>query len=133
MWSSVSPRQAGTMLVYNRDSLADVSGDLELRFRDAPGVAAVVLPRLRQLLVHKRAIVAFPATIGGRRKYVQAQLRFPNADRTEISSFVALVVDAERPAARAPAGDDDVAAGQRAAPGRLSASSTSRCATPPAR
>ncbi len=94
VWSSVSPRQAGTMLVYNRDSLADVSGDLELRFRDAPGVAAVVLPRLQQLLVHKRAIVAFPATIGGRRKYVQAQLRFPNADRTEISSFVALVVDA---------------------------------------
>ena len=46
-----------------------------------PGVAAVVLPRLQQLLEHKRAIVAFPATIGGRKKYVQAQLRFPNADR----------------------------------------------------
>ena len=39
------------------------------------------LPRLQQLLEHKRAIVAFPATIGGRKKYVQAQLRFPNADR----------------------------------------------------
>ena len=34
------------MLVYNRDSLADDSGDLDRRFRDAPGVAAVILPRL---------------------------------------------------------------------------------------
>ena len=86
---------ANTMLVYNRDSLADDSGDLDRRFRDAPGVGAVILPRLQQLLEHKRAIVAFPATIGGRRKYVQAQLRFPSADRDAISSFVALVVDAE--------------------------------------
>ena len=94
VWSSLSRQRPGTMFVYNRDSLADVSGDLDMRFRDAPGVAAVVLPRLQQLLEHKRAIVAFPATIGGRKKYVQAQLRFPNADRTEIASFVALVVDA---------------------------------------
>jgi signal transduction histidine kinase len=95
VWSSVSERQRGTMLVYNRDSLADVSGDLELRFRAAPGVAAAIVPRLQQLLEHKRAIVAFPAAIGGRKKYVQVQLRFPSAVRTEISSFVALVVDAE--------------------------------------
>ena len=94
VWSAVAPRRAGTMYVYNRDSLADTSGDLDLRFRDAPGVAAVVLPRLQQLLEHKRAIVAFPATIGGRRKYVQAQLRFPTPDRTMFSSFIALVVDA---------------------------------------
>jgi len=95
VWSAVSPQQAHTMLVYNRDSLADDSGDLDRRFRDAPGVAAVILPRLRQLLEHKRAIVAFPATIGGRRKYVQVQLRFPSPDRDTFSSFIALVVDAE--------------------------------------
>ncbi len=95
VWSAVSPQQANTMLVYNRDSLADVSGDLDRRFRDAPGVAALVMPRLRQLLEHKRAIVAFPATIGGRRKYVQVQLRFPSPDRDTFSSFIALVVDAE--------------------------------------
>ena len=95
VWSAVAPQQANTMLVYNRDSLADGSGDLDRRFRDAPGVAAVVVPRLRQLLEHKRAIVAFPATIGGRRKYVQVQLRFPSPDRDTFSSFIALVVDAE--------------------------------------
>ena len=94
VWSAAARERAGTMFVYNRDSLADVSGDLDLRFRNAPGVAAVVLPRLQQLLVHKRAIVAFPATIGGRKKYVQAQLRFPSPDRERISSFIALVVDA---------------------------------------
>lgn len=95
VWSAVSPQQANTMLVYNRDSLADDSTDLDRRFRDAPGVGAVILPRLQQLLEHKRAIVAFPATIGGRRKYVQIQLRFPSADRDSFSSFIALVVDAE--------------------------------------
>lgn len=95
VWSAVSREHRGTMFVYNRDSLAEDSGDLERRFRDAPGVAAVILPRLRELLEHKRAIVAFPADIGGRRKYVQVQLRFPSADRDEIASFVALVVDAE--------------------------------------
>jgi signal transduction histidine kinase len=94
VWSSVAREHAGTMFVYNRDSLADVSGDLELRFRNAPGVAAMVLPRLQQLLVHKRAIVAFPATIGGRKKYVQVQLRFPNPNRDRIASFIGLVVDA---------------------------------------
>ncbi|MGD9904101.1 MAG: sensor histidine kinase [Vicinamibacterales bacterium] len=94
VWSSAARERAGTMYVYNRDSLADISGDLELRFRDAPGVAAEILPRLEQLLEHKRAIVAFPATIGGRRKYVQAQLRFPTPERTMFSSFIALVVDA---------------------------------------
>lgn len=95
VWSAISSQQANTMLVYNRDSLAEDSTDLDRRFRDAPGVGAVILPRLRQLLEHKRAIVAFPATIGGRRKYVQTQLRFPSADRDAFSSFIALVVDAE--------------------------------------
>jgi signal transduction histidine kinase len=95
VWSQVSSDMRDRLLVYNRDSLADQSADLDRRFRDAPGVGAVILPRLRQLLEHKRAIVAFPATIGGRRKYVQAQLRFPSAARDTFSSLVALVVDAE--------------------------------------
>ncbi len=95
VWSAVSTEARGQLLVYNRLGLADQSGDLERRFRDAPGVGAVVLPRLRELLEHKRAIVAFPATIGGRRKYVQVQLRFSTATRDTMSSLVALVVDAE--------------------------------------
>jgi len=95
VWSEISAVLPNRLLVYNRDSLDDQSPDLERRFRDAPEVGAVILPRLRQLLQHKRAIVAFPATIGGRRKYVQAQLRFPSAARDTFSSLVALVVDAE--------------------------------------
>ncbi len=95
VWSAVAPQDQEKMLVYNRDSLAEDSTDLDRRFRDAPGVGAMILPRLQQLLEHKRAIVAFPATIGGRRKYVQAQLRFPSPERFTISSFIALVVDAE--------------------------------------
>ncbi|MEZ5292192.1 MAG: HAMP domain-containing sensor histidine kinase [Vicinamibacterales bacterium] len=96
VWSAVAPTLKDRLLVYNRDSLADSSADdLDLRFRDAPGVGAVILPRVQQLLEHKRAIVAFPAVIGGHRKYVQAQLRFPNANRDAVSSFIAVVVDAE--------------------------------------
>ncbi|MCC6992785.1 MAG: hypothetical protein IT181_27520, partial [Acidobacteria bacterium] len=41
VWSAVAPQQAQTMLVYNRDSLAEQSTDLARRFRDAPGVGAV--------------------------------------------------------------------------------------------
>ncbi len=95
VWSAVSTEAPDRLLVYNRDSLADGSGDLERRFRDAPGVGAVILPRLQELLEHKRAIVAFPATIGGRRKYVQVQVRFATATRDRLSSLVALAVDAE--------------------------------------
>jgi signal transduction histidine kinase len=95
VWSAVSDAYRRQLLVYNRDSLADTSADLDRRFRDAPGVGAVILPRLEELLVHKRAIVAFPATIGGRKKYVQVQLRFPSAEREAMSSFVAVVVDAD--------------------------------------
>ncbi len=81
VWSAVSPEARDRLLVYNRDSLAEQSRDLERRFRDAPGVGAVLLPRLQELIEHKRAIVAFPATIGGRRKYVQAQVRYSTARR----------------------------------------------------
>jgi signal transduction histidine kinase len=95
VWSAVSDEFRNHLLVYNRASLADTSGNLDVRFRDAPGVGAVILPRLQELLVHKRAIVAFPATIGGRKKYVQVQLRFLSAARDTMSSFVAVVVDAE--------------------------------------
>lgn len=95
VWSAVSTDASRRLLVYSRDGLADPSGDLDQRFRDAPGVGAVILPRLQQLLEHKRAIVAFPATIEGRRKYVQVQLRFPTAARDSFSSLVGLIVDAE--------------------------------------
>ena len=95
VWSAVSPEARDRLLVYNRDSLAEQSRDLERRFRDAPGVGAVLLPRLQELIEHKRTIIAFPATIGGRRKYVQVQARYSTASRDTMSSLVGLVVDAE--------------------------------------
>ncbi len=95
VWSAVSPQLADTLFVYGREDLADRSDDVAQRFRTAPAVEAVILPKLRELLQHKRAIVAFPATIAGRRKYIQAQLRFPSADRDTIASFIALIVDAD--------------------------------------
>lgn len=93
-WSSVSPQQAGTVLVYDRANLARAGAEPASHFRPSPEVAAVLLPRLQELLEFKRVIVAFPATIGGRRKYVQVQMRFPNPARDSISSFTAVIVDA---------------------------------------
>lgn len=94
IWSAVADTHRDRLLVYDHESLRDTSGDLTRRFRDAPATGAVILPRLQELLEHKRAIVAFPASIGGRKKYVQVQLRFPSAARDTFSSFVAVVVDA---------------------------------------
>lgn len=95
VWSGISSEVPRQFLVYDHDSVADQSGELARRFRDAPDVGAIIMPRLLQLLEHKRAIVAFPVTIAGRKKYVQAQLRFPNAVRDSFTSIVGLVVDAE--------------------------------------
>lgn len=95
VWSGVSDIHRRELLAYDRTSLADTSGEAARRFRHVPEAEAVLLPRLEELLVHKRAIVAFPATIGGRKKYIQVQLRFPSPEREVFSSFVAVVVDAE--------------------------------------
>ena len=96
VWSSAArERQAGTMFVYNRDSLADVSGDLDLRFRDAPGVAAVVLPRLQQLLGAQAGDRRLPGDHRRAQEVRAGAAALPQRrPGREISSFVALVVDA---------------------------------------
>lgn len=93
LWSASAPDDA-PMYVFNRASLDEPSGAFERRFRRASGVERDFRERLDGLAAYKTALVSFAGTIGGRRKYVQAQLRFSSPTRERMTSFVALVVDA---------------------------------------
>jgi signal transduction histidine kinase len=96
VWSSVTPRRyAEQLLAIDRDPPVAAEIAPSTRFHEEPEAAAVLVPRLRELAVHRRAIVTMRATLDGREKYIQAQLRFNNAARDVMTSFVAFAVDVE--------------------------------------
>ena len=98
VWSTIGPSHlTHRLLAIDREP--PVQGELMPpgRFHEDTEVADVILPRIRELAAHRRAIVAFQATINGRSTYVQVQLRWnDNATRDRFTSFLALAVDAER-------------------------------------
>ncbi len=121
VWSAVAAHDREKMLVYNRDSLAEDSADLERRFRDAPGVGADdpaaagatarAQARHRRLPRHHRRpaqVRAGPAPLPQPRALHHLEFHRAGGRR-------------RRDAHRAPAGADEGAAGQGAAPGRLPA------------
>src|SRR5260370_447293 len=57
---------------------------------------ALMVERVRGLAPQKHAIAVFETTIEGRPTYFQAQLRFRSPTRDQLTSFVALRVDAEQ-------------------------------------
>ncbi|MEW6322176.1 MAG: HAMP domain-containing sensor histidine kinase [Acidobacteriota bacterium] len=93
LWSET---HADDWLVYDHRSLLEPADAVERRFRRAPERLAALLPRVRELSAQKRAIVAFPATVDGRQKYIQVQMRFESIARERMTSFVGFSVDAER-------------------------------------
>jgi len=95
IWTEVGPR-ANTWITYDAASTAKPSGALSERFRADPEVGAVLLPRLRELMKMRMAIVAFTADLHGRKHYVQAQLRWEGPARARMTSVVAFAVDAEQ-------------------------------------
>ena len=95
IWTEVGPR-ANTWLVYDEASTAKPSGALNERFRSDPAIGAVLLPRLRELMKLRMAIVAFTQEINGRKHYVQAQLRWEGPARDRMTSVMAFAVDAEK-------------------------------------
>lgn len=87
VWSEVDGQHRGELLAYDRDNRS---------FLVNPTESSLLLQQLWELSTRKRAIVAFPTDIGGRKTYVQAQLRFtPPTTRDRVTSFVAITVDAE--------------------------------------
>jgi signal transduction histidine kinase len=86
---------AGRWLVFDRASAA-ATGPAAERFREAPEVAARLLPQLRQMSTLRRAIVAFSDEIHGGKHYIQTQLRWASPARERLSSLVAFAVDSDR-------------------------------------
>ena len=95
VWTERGPR-ANTWLAYDHDSAQQPAGDLDRRFREDRAFGARLLPRIKDLVKMRMAIVAFTEEIGGRKYYVQAQLRFESFARERMTSVVAFAVDAER-------------------------------------
>jgi signal transduction histidine kinase len=97
VWSeATSPDRANKLYTFDRSSLNEPADAVDLRFRESPAREALLLPELRDLVRERRAIVAFPAEIDGRPKYVQVQLRFSGASRERFTSFLGFAVDIAR-------------------------------------
>jgi len=96
VWTERGP-MSNQWLVFDQSSRALPSGDLNRRFREDQPLGSQLLPKLQNLArTTRRAIVAFPETIGGRAHYVQAQLRFEGPQRERVTSVMAFAVDAEK-------------------------------------
>ena len=93
VWSLVSTEGTGGLLVYDRDAASRPPGT---RFRHAPELERQLVQRLGELAAHRRTIVTMQETIDGKPRYVQAQLRFSNPARDELTSFVGFSVDPDR-------------------------------------
>ena len=87
VWSDETNVDRDEVLTFDRETHEFVAN---------PPEGAALLAEVRGFAPRKRAIVAFPTTIRGRRYYVQVQLRFVEPSRDRMTSFVAFAVDAER-------------------------------------
>ena len=93
-WSGEADGFENKFFVFDRAS-GQAPSTGTARFRESPRRYAEVVPRARQLGTERRAIVAFPAQIDGRRKYVQLQLGFDGPNRDRVTRLLGFMVDAE--------------------------------------
>ena len=95
IWFENAGDHPNRFLVFDRESVKADGSDSAERFRDSPSRHAQIVPMIREFGTQRRAIVAFPAVIDGRQKYVQVQLRFgPNRER--VIGLLGFTVDAEQ-------------------------------------
>ena len=95
VWTERGPH-GNKWLTYDQQSMAQPDGEVEARFREDDVFGAKLLPRLRELVKSRMAIVAFTEVINGRKYYVQGQMRFESPARERMTSVVGFAVDAER-------------------------------------
>ena len=94
VYSEVTPpRYAGRLLVVDRETPVPSEIPITGRFREDPHAAAVLVPRIKELARQRRAIVLFKTMLDGREKYIQVQVRWNNAARDVMTSFLAVAVD----------------------------------------
>ncbi|HUE88930.1 MAG TPA: HAMP domain-containing sensor histidine kinase [Vicinamibacterales bacterium] len=94
-WSETGTGVEDRFFVFDRASLHTPVSDGDRRFRESPTRHQQVVPKARALGAERRAIVAFPAEIDGRKKYVQLQLGFEGPNRERVTRLLGFMVDAE--------------------------------------
>jgi signal transduction histidine kinase len=94
-WSEEAEGYENKFLVFDRASLHTQPADIDRRFHESPARFVQIVPAARKLGAERRAIVAFPTTIDGRKKYVQLQLGFEGPTRERVTRLLGFMVDAE--------------------------------------
>jgi signal transduction histidine kinase len=87
VWSDQTTTHRGEVLAYDRRHHG---------FTAEVPEGPLMVARVRALAPQKHAISVFQETIDGRPTYFQAQLRFKSPTRDQLTSFVALRVDADQ-------------------------------------
>ena len=87
VWSDQTTTHRGEVLAYDRRHHG---------FTAEVPEGPLMVKRVRELAPQKHAISVFEETIDGRQTYFQAQLRFKSPSRDQLTSFVALRVDADQ-------------------------------------
>ncbi len=87
VWSEQTEAHRGEVLAYDRRHHG---------FTTEVPEGPLMVKRVRELAPQKHAISVFEETIDGRPTYFQAQLRFKSPSRDQLTSFVALRVDANQ-------------------------------------
>ncbi len=87
VWSEQTTTHRGEVLAYDRKHHG---------FTAEVPEGPLMVKRVRELAPQKHAISVFQETIDGRPTYFQAQLRFKSPSRDQLTSFVALRVDADQ-------------------------------------
>jgi signal transduction histidine kinase len=94
-WSEEAKGYEDKFLVFDRAALHTQPADNDRRFHDSPTRHTQIVPMARKLGAERRAIVAFPVHIDGRKKYVQLQLGFEGPNRDRVTRLLGFMVDAE--------------------------------------
>jgi signal transduction histidine kinase len=94
-WSEEAQGAANRFLVFDRAALHTQPSDTDRRFHESPTRFDQIVPMARTLGAERRAIVAFPISIEGRKKYVQLQLGFEGPNRERVTRLLGFMVDAE--------------------------------------
>lgn len=95
LWSEEGEGQRDAFYVFDRDSLGPRTNTSSHRLRESAARHAQFVPLVRTLGEERRAIVAFPSIVDGRRKYVQLQLGFEGPNRERVTRLLGFMVDAD--------------------------------------
>lgn len=95
LWSETTDGYEDQFLVFSRERLQREPASSKHRFYVSPERHQQIVPMARELGMQRRAIVAFPTVVDGRRKYVQLQLGFDGPNRDRVTRLLGFMVDAE--------------------------------------